>query len=142
MRVPLWLFLFCMVQICMPDIFSTSISGRRLSFESSYTYTGNTFVHLPSMYMCNYVHPHAQVLLQLLSTLNLPLKQTVTSRFKQQLASAWNKNGDSLSQLYAGTRALRQEGKTSKVRRETDKSFYHHGAYVRAYIPAWPKMSL
>lgn len=69
------------------------------------------------MYMCNVIlwHTHAQVLLQLLSTLNLPLKQTVTSRFKQQLTSAWNKNGDSLSQLYAGTRALRQEGKTSKV---------------------------
>lgn len=61
------------------------------------------------------MNTHAQVLLQLLSTLNLPLKQTVTSRFKQQLTSAWNKNGDSLSQLYAGTRALRQEGKASKV---------------------------
>lgn len=55
-----------------------------------------------------------QVLLQLLSHLNLTLKQSVISRFKQLLSTAWSKSGDNLSQLYAGTRALNVEGK-SKV---------------------------
>ncbi len=43
-----------------------------------------------------------------LSSLGLPEK---LSRFKQLLTSTWFRNGDSLSRLYSGTRALKFESK-------------------------------
>ena len=67
------------------------------------------------------VHEHhtltpSQILTELLSsTLGCSLKSSVISRFKQLLATAWTKNGDSLSLFYSGTRALSFDGKANKV---------------------------
>jgi len=46
---------------------------------------------------------------QLMTSLGLSTKLTVLSRFEQLFSLAWSRNGDSISRLYAGTRAL--EGK-------------------------------
>lgn len=51
MRVPLWLFLFAWFKFVCLIFFSTSISGRRLSLESSYTCTGNTVIYTPTQYV-------------------------------------------------------------------------------------------
>lgn len=53
-----------------------------------------------------------QTLAEQLECLGLPDKQAIVNRFKQQLTSAWFKNGDALSRLYSGTRALKFEGKS------------------------------
>ncbi len=46
-----------------------------------------------------------------LVSLGLPDKQAVVVRFRQLLSSAWFRNGDSLSRIYSGTRALKFESK-------------------------------
>ena len=55
--------------------------------------------------------PFPQMLTQLMSALGLSTKPSVLSRFEQLFSLAWSRNGDSISRLYAGTRALALEGK-------------------------------
>ena len=52
----------------------------------------------------------SQILVQLLSALGLQTKPSVVSRFKQQFKQAWTRNGDNISLLYAGTRAMEGKG--------------------------------
>ena len=55
-----------------------------------------------------------QILLQLMASLGLQTKSSVVSRFQQTFKQAWVRNGDSISLLYAGTRAM--EGKGLKLK--------------------------
>ena len=52
------------------------------------------------------------MLLKQLESLGLSTKSTVVTRFKQLYEQFWKQNGDNISKLYAGTRAL---GDASKV---------------------------
>lgn len=53
-----------------------------------------------------------QMLVQQLEGLKISSKATLLSRFKQIFDQMWMQNGDNISKLYAGTRAL---GSSSKV---------------------------
>ena len=52
-----------------------------------------------------------QMLEELMAVVGLSTKASLVLRFKQLLSASWSQNGDSLSILYAGTRAL--QGKIS-----------------------------
>ena len=52
------------------------------------------------------------MLVQQLEGLKISSKATLLSRFKQIFDQMWMQNGDNISKLYAGTRAL---GSSSKV---------------------------
>ena len=54
------------------------------------------------------------MLVQLMTVLGLQVKPSMVSRFQQILQLAWTRNGDNISWLYAGTRAM--EGKGLKLR--------------------------
>ena len=51
-----------------------------------------------------------QVLVEMMSSLGLQTKQSVVSRFQQTFKQAWVRNGDNISLLYAGTRAMEGRG--------------------------------
>ncbi|CAI7990552.1 Synaptojanin-1, partial [Geodia barretti] len=58
-----------------------------------------------------------QVMSQLMSDLGLQTKPSVVSRFQATFKQAWVRNGDNISLLYAGTRAMgRTEGKGLKLK--------------------------
>ena len=65
----------------------------------------------PSSLLPPYLPFPPQMLTQLMSALGLSTKPSVLSRFEQLFSLAWSRNGDSISRLYAGTRALALEGK-------------------------------
>ena len=58
-----------------------------------------------------------QVMSQLMYDLGLQTKPSVVSRFQATFKQAWVRNGDNISLLYAGTRAMgRTEGKGLKLK--------------------------
>lgn len=62
------------------------------------------------MWVWFHVDLHSQVLQQLMSALDLQTKSSMVSRFQLLFKQAWTRNGDSISRLYAGTRAMEGKG--------------------------------
>ncbi len=81
----------------------------------------SSYRHLKLVFYSSTLTHSTQLLPELLASLNVSLKPTLLTRFRQLLVTAWTKNGDSLSLFYSGTRALSFEGKKNKVRRVTYK---------------------